>query len=69
MNTLIKTFGGFIGIIVTLLLVVMAITIPFMLAWNYVMPYLFGFKTLSILESFCLCIVTNVLFKAPPSNK
>ena len=42
--------------------------IPFMWAWNYVMPALFGLKTIGFLQSFCLLFVSGMLFKSYNHN-
>ncbi len=43
------------------------LALPFMWAWNYVMPYMFGLKTLTWLQAFCMSVVFSVLFKSTAS--
>lgn len=43
--------------------------IPFMYAWDYVMPYLFGLKELTLLQAFCLLFVSSSLIKSSLTTK
>lgn len=65
----------FMFIVVGIVLVVAAIlglslvmALPTMWAWNYAMPYLFGFKTISWLQSWALCWVAFTLIKSSQTN-
>jgi hypothetical protein len=42
-----------------------------MLCWNYTLPYLFGFKTITYLQGFALNILGGMFFKSSTnvSNK
>ena len=57
MGVILLAFIGGVGL--SLLL-----SLPLMWTWNYVMPYLFGFKTIGWMQSWCLSFVTSVLLKS-----
>jgi len=39
-----------------------------MLAWNWLMPGLFGLATIGYLKAFAMCIITHILFKNDESE-
>jgi hypothetical protein len=39
-----------------------------MLCWNYTLPYLFGFKTITYLQGFALNILSGMLLKSTQTN-
>lgn len=41
---------------------------PLMIAWNYVVPYLFSLKTISFWQSFALMFVCSLLIKSSNTN-
>jgi hypothetical protein len=43
--------------------------LPIKWCWNYVMPYLFGLKTLSWGQAWCLTFLTSVLIKSTQTVK
>ncbi len=42
---------------------------PVKWSWNYVMPYLFGFKTIGFLQAWCLMFLSGVFIKQAASTK
>lgn len=67
--TLVKFLGVGLTAIVGVIIVSLIIALPFMLAWNYVMPAVFGLKTISWLQSWCLIAISTVLFKNTNSKE
>ena len=61
------------GTVLALVAVVLACTIslllawPLMLAWNYVMPSVFGLHALTWGQAWCLMFICNMLIKASTS--
>lgn len=50
-------------------LIIMAITSFFgAMAWNHVMPDMFGMKEITYMQFFCLSFVASLLFPKPYSN-
>lgn len=47
-----------------LLLLALLLAWPLELAWNYVVPYLFGLKEVTLLQAFALSFVSSTLFKS-----
>ena len=45
-----------------MILVVCVLSIPLMLLWNWLMPYLFGLPTINILQAVGLGALSNILF-------
>lgn len=39
-----------------------------MLCWNYTLPYLFGFKSITYLQGFALNILGGMFFKSSQTN-
>lgn len=40
-----------------------------MVCWNYTLPYLFGFKSITYLQGFALNMLGNLFFKSTQTNK
>lgn len=53
-----------VGILVLVAVFSCLLAFPLMWTWNYVMPYLFGLKTLNWGQAWCLCFVFNSLIKS-----
>ena len=56
------------GVIVLVTALAVVLAFPFMWCWNYVMPYLFGLKTIEWLQAWCLMFVSGCLFKSNNVN-
>ena len=63
-----KKFLGVIGAIVIaiviLLLVAILFAIPTLLLWNWLMPVLFGLKTITLFQAWGVNVLTSILFKS-----
>ena len=63
-----KDFLGVIGAIVIaiviLLLVAVLFAIPTLLLWNWLMPVLFGLKTITLFQAWGVNLLTSILFKS-----
>jgi hypothetical protein len=68
MNEIGKMLIALASVCLAIIISTLILTIPLMLCWNYVMPYLFGLKTLGLLQAFCLSVITSILIK-PSSVK
>lgn len=66
-----ETIGNVIGLLVITALVVLLITLPVMWLWNWLMPELFGFSTLTFWQALGLSTLCSLLFKSTntSSNK
>ena len=57
---------GIVGIIIAVIIfiIICLLIVPFvlMLCWNLIMPKLFGFPTIGLLEALALVIVVSILF-------
>jgi len=53
----------------TLVLVALIMGLPLMLLWNWLMPMLFGFKTLTFWQAVGLNMLSGILFKNSPTTK
>ena len=65
MNNNIDGFTMFTWIcagIMLMVVVVCILSIPLMLLWNWLMPYLFGLPTINILQAVGLGALSNILF-------
>lgn len=60
--------GGIVGIFVLIGVISLLMAYPTMWAWNYVMPYLFGFKTLNFWQAFCVNYLAGSLIKSTLTN-
>jgi len=53
----------------TLVLVALIMGLPLMLLWNWLMPMLFGFKTLTFWQAVGLNMLSGILFKNTSTTK
>jgi len=51
------------------ILVILALSLPTMWLWNYVMPVVFGLPEITLLQTLALLILAEVFFKSFNSNK
>jgi hypothetical protein len=59
------------GLVVVAIIVVLALLTGWitMLCWNYTLPYLFGFKSITPLQGVALNILSGLLLKSTNKNK
>lgn len=69
MNEITKTLAQFAGIVVLLILVSALCALPTMWLWNWLMPEIFGLKTINFLQSWGLMILSSILFNKGYSYK
>ena len=58
------------GLAVVAMIVLLALLTGWitMLCWNYTLPYLFGFKSITYLQGICLNILGGMFFKSSQTN-
>ena len=61
---LITIVGAVVLVVVGIAGLSLLLSLPLMWAWNYVVPYLFGLKTITWLQSWCLSFVAGTLLKS-----
>jgi len=64
MDSFFKFIGVGFVVILTIVIIALLLAFPAMWAWNYVMPYLFGLKTIGPLQAFCLMFLSGLFFKS-----
>lgn len=69
MNELTKTLAQVAGIVVMAILISALCALPTMWLWNWLMPEIFGLKTINFLQSWGLMILSNILFNHGYSRK
>lgn len=57
-----------IGVIFIAVIFIILGAILFMICWNYVMPYLFGFKTITYVHALCLMTIAKLLIPTSSSS-
>jgi predicted benzoate:H+ symporter BenE len=63
--------SGFDGLIIVAVGLALSLVIayPLMLLWNWLVPAIFGLKTITFLEALGLYLLCGILFKNPSSSK
>lgn len=64
MDMFLKVVGGIVVVFLILAGLSLLLSWPLMWCWNYVMPYMFSFKTLTWSQAWCLSFVSGVLLKS-----
>ena len=64
MRNFLKVIGAIVIAIVILLLVAVLFAIPTLLLWNWLMPLLFGLKTITLFQAWGVNVLTGILFKS-----
>ena len=62
-----KIFAGFVvGVLGLIIAAVLGLVIafPVMILWNWLIPSIFGLKTITFFEAFGLFFLTSILFKS-----
>ncbi len=67
-DTLVKIIGTVVGVVVIVFGIALVVAWPTEIAWNYVMPYLFGFKTISIRQAFALNFLATALIQSATAS-
>src|SRR3989337_2672008 len=66
--TALAMIGMVVGILILVAVVSLLLAYPTMWTWNYVMPYLFGFKTLNFWQAFSINYLAGSLIKGSQKN-
>ena len=64
MEYVIKAVGVVVVVLLALIGLSLLLCLPLMWTWNYVMPYLFAFKTITWSQAWCLSFVCSTLLKS-----
>lgn len=64
MGNFLEVIGTIVIAIVILLLVAVLFAIPTLLLWNWLMPLLFGLKTITLFQAWGVNVLTGILFKS-----
>ena len=59
----------FVGIAVIIILLTVILALPTMLLWNWLMPVIFGLKTITFGQAVGLVYLCGFLFKSSSSSK
>ena len=51
-----------------MLLIVVLLTVPLMLLWNWLVPTIFGLKTINIIEAFGMLVMCQILFTSKATS-
>ena len=63
MEKLLIGVGTVVAALLILIFICVALCFPLMWCWNYVMPYLFGFKMITWSQAWCLMFISGILIK------
>ena len=73
MDSLVKVVGALIGLslgaVVFAVIFALVVGVPLMLLWDAVMPALFGSKTITLLQSMGLVLITHILIPSRSTNE
>lgn len=64
MEKIVKAFIFGLGTFALIIITAVITAYPTMWAWNYVMPYLFGLKEISVLQAIALSFLASSLIKS-----
>jgi hypothetical protein len=64
MESLLKICSIVVLAFVAITAISLLISFPLMWSWNYVMPYLFGFKAINWGQAWCLSFISSTFFKS-----
>ena len=57
-----------IGIVIAIIFISLLLAFPLMLLWNWLMPIIFGLKTITFLQAIGIMFLFNILFKNSSSR-
>lgn len=63
-DAILKGLGLFLVALVIVCIIACLVALPVMWPWNWLMPAIFGLKTISFLQAFGLLILSGLLFKS-----
>ena len=69
MNNINKIILAVIGVVACVVFFALVSSIIVMLLWNWLMPVLFGLKTITWLQAFGLSFLCGMLFKSSNTSK
>ena len=69
MNNLSTIFGAFVGLIILTVVVGLIMALPVMLLWDWLMPGIFGLRTITYPEAWGLLVMCCLLFKSHTPTK
>lgn len=69
MQKLEEIITALIGIILIIALVCVIIALPIQLLWNWLMPGIFGLKTITFYQALGLTFLTHLLFSSTNQNQ
>lgn len=58
-----------LGVIGVIILIALLVSLPVWLLWNWLMPTIFGLKTITWLQALGLSVLSGLLFKSTASDK
>jgi hypothetical protein len=65
---MIKVISGVIGVILGFVIFCLAMAIPVMLLWDWLMPEIFGLPEITLLQALGLIVLSGILFKSDVST-
>ena len=68
-DTFIKVVGVCVIAVMAAVLISFLLAWPLMWCWNYIMPDLFGFKTITWFQAWVIGALTGMLFKSSYTQK
>lgn len=68
-NDIFLAIFAIIGVVVVAAAIGLLMAFPVMWCWNYVMPHLFGLKTITWGQAWCLNFLCHLLIKSSNTNK
>ena len=69
MEKFIEKFTIFMVCLVSILFVVLILSWPFQLLWNWLMPMIFGLPKITLLQALGLLTLSNLMFKTNIQTK
>jgi protein-S-isoprenylcysteine O-methyltransferase Ste14 len=68
LENIVKIVGLVVVGVVVIIIGAVLTAFPVMLMWNYLMPVVFGLKTISFGQALILSLLCSTLFKSSPSS-
>ena len=69
MSKFISVISVIAGFILLIVIISLLASIPTMLLWNWLMPDIFGLKTINFIQAFGINLLSSILFKSSNNNK
>lgn len=64
MKTIVISTLSVIGVLMGVICISLILCIPTWLLWNWLMPVIFGLKTITIFQAWGLMVLSGILFKS-----